>query len=98
MLAADGRCKVLDAAADGYVRSEDCIVMVLQAADDDTPPCRAILRGSAVGQVRLLTPLSDQSLVLLCSSGAGICGMETPQSEHHKRCVAAAHLGFQDQN
>ncbi len=51
MLAADGRCKVLDAAADGYVRSENCIVMVLEAADENAPPCRAILRGSAVGQV-----------------------------------------------
>ena len=51
MLAADGRCKVLDAAADGYVRSENCIVMVLEAADDNAAPCRAILRGSAVGQV-----------------------------------------------
>ena len=54
MLAADGRCKVLDAAADGYVRSEDCIVTVLQVADADSAPCRAILRGSAVGQVCIL--------------------------------------------
>ena len=53
MLAADGRCKVLDATADGYVRSENCIVMVLQAADEGAPPCSAVLSGSAVGQVCL---------------------------------------------
>lgn len=31
MLTANGRCKTLDAAADGYVRAEACIVMVLQS-------------------------------------------------------------------
>lgn len=29
MLAADGRCKTLDAAADGYMRGEACVVHVL---------------------------------------------------------------------
>lgn len=31
MLSADGRCKALDASADGYVRSEACAVMVLSS-------------------------------------------------------------------
>ena len=31
MLTLDGRCKTLDAAADGYVRGEACIVMLLSA-------------------------------------------------------------------
>lgn len=33
MLTVNGRCKTLDAAADGYVRAEACIVMVLQSPD-----------------------------------------------------------------
>ena len=69
MLAADGRCKTLDAAADGYVRSESCIVMLLQAAnEDDTSACRAILRGSAVGQVtlQLSASVSKQQGAFLC--------------------------------
>ena len=36
MLAADGRCKTLDAAADGYVRGEACTVVVLSGGDHST--------------------------------------------------------------
>ncbi len=31
MLALDGRCKTLDAAANGYVRAEDCIAFLLHS-------------------------------------------------------------------
>lgn len=53
MLAPDGRCKTFDAAANGYVRSEGCGVVVLkrlhdaQAAGD---PILAVIRGTAVNQ------------------------------------------------
>ena len=51
MMAADGRCKTFDAAADGYVRGEGCGVVVLKRladaiADGDT--IHAVIRGSAV--------------------------------------------------
>ncbi len=53
MLAPDGRCKTLDAAADGYVRAEAVGVMVLQAlrsgGDSSSAPL-ALLAGSAVNQ------------------------------------------------
>jgi acyl transferase domain-containing protein len=51
MLTFDGRCKTFDAAADGYVRAEDCVVFILEAimgglSDSFT----AIVQGSAVNQ------------------------------------------------
>ena len=53
MLAPDGRCKVLDAAADGYVRAEDCIAFLLGTTPHTTPDSSghavAVL-GSAVNQ------------------------------------------------
>lgn len=53
ILAMDGRCKTFDAAADGYVRSEGCGVVVLKRLSDarrDGDPILALIRGSAVNQ------------------------------------------------
>jgi 3-oxoacyl-(acyl-carrier-protein) synthase len=53
MLAPDGRCKALDAAADGYVRAESLGVLVLRAIDSHAAgpgACLALLAGSAVNQ------------------------------------------------
>ncbi len=53
MLAADGKCKTFDAAADGYVRGEGCGVIVIKRLQDairDGDPIRAVIRGSAVNQ------------------------------------------------
>lgn len=50
MLSLDGRCKTLDAIADGYVRAENCIVLLLEALSNDMS-ATAILQGSAVKQV-----------------------------------------------
>ena len=53
MLAADGRCKTFDAAADGYVRGEGCGVVVVKRLEDairDGDRIRAVIRGSAVNQ------------------------------------------------
>ncbi|HXA15308.1 MAG TPA: polyketide synthase, partial [Opitutaceae bacterium] len=53
MMAADGRCKTFDAAADGYVRGEGCGMVVLKrytdavASGDDI---LAVIPGSAVNQ------------------------------------------------
>jgi acyl transferase domain-containing protein len=53
MLAQDGRCKTFDAAANGYVRSEGCGVVVLKRIDEaerDGNRVLAIIAGSAVNQ------------------------------------------------
>ncbi|WP_051673825.1 hybrid non-ribosomal peptide synthetase/type I polyketide synthase [Streptomyces sp. NTK 937] len=53
MLAADAHCKTFDAAADGYVRSEGCGVLVLKRLSDaraDGNRVLAVIRGTAVNQ------------------------------------------------
>ncbi|HLX09165.1 MAG TPA: aminotransferase class III-fold pyridoxal phosphate-dependent enzyme, partial [Thermoanaerobaculia bacterium] len=53
MLAADGRCKTFDAAADGYVRGEGCGLVVLKRLGDALAAgdrVLAVIRGSAVNQ------------------------------------------------
>ena len=54
MLAPDGRCKTLDVAADGYVRAETCIVLLLGLLSDDMA-AHAIIYGSSVRQVQHVT-------------------------------------------
>jgi acyl transferase domain-containing protein/acyl carrier protein len=53
MMAPDGRCKAFDAAADGFVRSEGCGLVVLKRLSDaqaDGDHILAIIRGTAVNQ------------------------------------------------
>ena len=49
MLCADGRCKALDAAADGYGRAEACVALWLECGNASSSS-RPLLAGSAVNQ------------------------------------------------
>ncbi len=53
MLSREGRCKTFDAAADGFVRSEGCGMVVLKRLEDaeaDGDRIWAVIRGAAVNQ------------------------------------------------
>ncbi|HLF25326.1 MAG TPA: type I polyketide synthase [Anaerolineae bacterium] len=53
MMAPDGRCKAFDSAADGFVRSEGCSIVVLKRLPDalaDGDHVLAVIRGSALNQ------------------------------------------------
>lgn len=82
MLARDGRCKFGDAAADGFVRSEGCGMVVLKRLSEAAAagdPIYAILRGSAVnndGRTNglMMTPSSEgqQKMLRQAWADAGI--------------------------
>jgi acyl transferase domain-containing protein/acyl-CoA synthetase (AMP-forming)/AMP-acid ligase II/acyl carrier protein len=92
MMAADGRCKTFDAAADGYVRSEGCGVVVLKRLADaiaDGDNIQAIIRGSAVnqdGQTNGLTAPngnSQQEVIRLALAKAGVTADRISYVEAH---------------
>ncbi|MBD2566542.1 type I polyketide synthase [Anabaena lutea] len=81
MMAADGRCKTFDAAADGYVRGEGCGVVVLKRLADalrDGDNIQGIIRGSAVNQNGLSNGLtapngpSQQAVIRQALAKAGV--------------------------
>jgi acyl transferase domain-containing protein/acyl-CoA synthetase (AMP-forming)/AMP-acid ligase II len=92
MMAADGRCKVFDARADGYVRSEGCGVVVLKRlceAQRDGNQILAVLRGTAVNQDGrsngLTAPngLAQQAVVQQALNRAGLTPDQISYVEAH---------------
>lgn len=92
MLAADGRCKTFDSAADGYARGEGCVLLVLKRLEDalrDGDRVAAILRGSAVNQDGrsngLTAPngLAQQRVVRQALLAAGVRADEIAYVETH---------------
>ena len=92
MLSPDGRCKVFDDAADGYVRAEGAVVVLLKrlsqaVADGDR--IHAVIRGSAInhgGQAAGLTvPNPQQQSALLTSAwrDAGVSPQDISYLEAH---------------
>lgn len=92
MLAADGRCKTLDASADGYVRGEGCVVLVLKRLSDalaDGDAIRAVIRDTLVRQdgagSSLSAPNGDaqQRLLSLALARAGLAPSDIDYIELH---------------
>jgi myxalamid-type polyketide synthase MxaB len=81
MLAADGRCKAFDAAADGFVRGEGCGMVVLKRLRDaqrDRNPILAVVRSTVVNQdgrssgFTVPNGLAQQALVRQAIAAAGV--------------------------
>ena len=92
MMAADGRCKTFDAAADGYVRGEGCGIVVLKRLSDavrDGDNIRAVIRGSAVNQDGLTNGISapngpsQQAVIRQALANAGVTPDDISYIETH---------------
>ncbi|MDT5218314.1 MAG: hypothetical protein QOF15_419, partial [Mycobacterium sp.] len=92
MLSSDGRCKTFDAAADGYVRSEGCGILVLKRLSDaerDGDAIRAVIRSSAVNQDGASSGLTvpnggaQQRLITTALARAGLAGRDVDYLEAH---------------
>ena len=92
MLSPGGRCRAFDDAADGFVRSEGCGLVVLRRLSDalrDGDPILALLRGSAINQDGRSNGLtapngsSQRALLRRAFRAAGIVPEELSYIEAH---------------
>jgi acyl transferase domain-containing protein/enoyl-CoA hydratase/carnithine racemase/acyl carrier protein/SAM-dependent methyltransferase/ribosomal protein S18 acetylase RimI-like enzyme len=92
MLAPDGRCKVFDAKADGYVRSEGAVMLLLKplsAAIAEGDQIHAVIRGSAVnhgglaGGLTVPNPQKQSELLIAAWQDAGIAAQDLTYIEAH---------------
>lgn len=87
MLAPDGCCKAFDAAADGYVRSEGCAMIVLKRLADalaDGDDILAVIRGSAAnhdGHSQGLTAPNGQAQQRVLRSALAASGLPPERIE-----------------
>ncbi|QDZ20188.1 hypothetical protein A3770_03p27060 [Chloropicon primus] len=84
MLAPDGRCKTLDASADGYVRAEACIACVLGPLEDGSKQDTVMLRGTAVR-----SSCTSPGVVRGAGNDESEMERDRPATEH--RTVSALH-------
>ena len=92
MLSPDGRCKTFDAAADGYVRSEGCGILVLKRLGDAVrggDRICAVIPGSAVNQDGASSGLTvpnggaQQRLIAAALARAHVAGNDVDYLEAH---------------
>ncbi|MEW6236330.1 MAG: type I polyketide synthase [Candidatus Omnitrophota bacterium] len=91
-LSPDGRCKVFDAAADGYGRGEGCGAAVLKRLSDaiaDGDPIHAIIRGSALNHggpssgLTVPNAAAQQAVIQQALSNAKIAPQQISYVEAH---------------
>ncbi len=92
MMAADGRCKTFDAAADGFVRGEGANLVVLKRLSDalaNNDNILAVIRGSAINQDGRSSGLtapngpSQQAVIRQALTNAGVAPHEVGYVETH---------------
>jgi acyl transferase domain-containing protein/NAD(P)-dependent dehydrogenase (short-subunit alcohol dehydrogenase family)/acyl carrier protein len=92
MLARDGRCKVFDAAADGFVRGEGCGVLIIKRLSDARAAgdrILAVVRGTAVNQdgpssgLSVPNGLAQESVIKEALANAGVEPQEVSYVEAH---------------
>ncbi|MEQ1511380.1 MAG: SDR family NAD(P)-dependent oxidoreductase, partial [Lysobacteraceae bacterium] len=92
MLAADGRCKVFDSRADGYVRAEGAVVLLIKPlgraiAEGDC--IHAVIKGSAINHGGLASgltvpnPVKQRELLMAAWDNAGVRSDEISYIEAH---------------
>ncbi len=90
MLSMDGRCKTLDSGADGYVRSEDCIIFLLGASPlDSASNSGTTIRGSAINQ-------DGRSSSLTAPNGPSQQQVCEPAGWSSSSCASCIALGRQE--
>ncbi|WP_186156868.1 SDR family NAD(P)-dependent oxidoreductase [Burkholderia gladioli] len=92
MLSPDGLCKTLDDSADGYVRSEGAVMLMLRRLDQalrDGDPIHAVLRGSAcnhgglTGGLTVPHPDRQADLLRAAWAAAGVTADQIGYLEMH---------------
>ncbi|WP_129645083.1 GNAT family N-acetyltransferase [Peristeroidobacter agariperforans] len=92
MLAADGRCKTFDATANGYVRSEGAVMMLLKPlkqAVEDHDRIHAVIKGSATnhgglaGGLTVPNPQKQSELLRAAWKDAGVAARDLTYIEAH---------------
>jgi acyl transferase domain-containing protein/enoyl-CoA hydratase/carnithine racemase/acyl carrier protein len=92
MLARDGRCKVFDAKANGYVRAEGAVALLLKplrAAIADGSQIHGVIRGSATnhgglaGGLTVPNPQKQKELLIAAWTNAGIVSQDLTYIEAH---------------
>ena len=82
MLSATGRCRAFDVAADGFVRSEGCAVVLLKRLDDaleDGDRILGVIRGTAAnsdGRTRTISTPSFDAQVASCRAALAVSGVD----------------------
>ena len=102
MLSADGRCKVFDASANGYVRSEGAVVLLLKplsVAIADHDPIHAVIKGSAInhgglaGGLTVPNPRKQSELLQAAWRNAGVAAGSSSSPPTDRLAVRNIMLG-----